>query len=99
IRERVFMIEEDELLYLEACHNHIIWHCKYFVVESVGSLKKLEEELSGSFVRIQRSYIVNKKHVRKIARCYAEMDNKEIIQIPVKKYCNIKNTILKTKGD
>ncbi|MBO5032732.1 MAG: LytTR family transcriptional regulator DNA-binding domain-containing protein [Lachnospiraceae bacterium] len=99
IRERAFFIEEDELLYLEASHNHIIWHCKYFEVESVGSLKEMEKVLPQSFIRVQRSFIVNTRHVRKIARCYAEMDNTETIQIPVKRYCDIRKSILRTKGE
>ncbi|MBQ9983293.1 MAG: LytTR family transcriptional regulator DNA-binding domain-containing protein [Lachnospiraceae bacterium] len=97
VRERLFFLSDDEILYLEALHNHVIWHGISCEVETVGSLKQTEKELSSDFIRIQRSYVVNVKHIRKIARCYAELDNGEMIPIPVKKYCNVKERIWKNE--
>ncbi len=94
IQERVFFIVESELLYLEAVHNHVIWHCEHFIVETTDSLKKAEERLSDNFYRVQRSFIVNINHIRKFARCYIELDNSETISIPVKRYCAVREHIL-----
>lgn len=93
IRERVYQLREKDILYLEALHNHVVWHCREYVVETVKLLKDVEETLNENFVRIHRSYIVNRQHVRKVDRCYVELDNGDILQIPVKKYCEVKKQL------
>lgn len=92
-QERQFRIHESEVLYLEAGHNHVIWHCDTIQVETRGTLKDVEKAVSGEFVRIHRSFIVNRNHIRQIARCYVVLDNGEILQIPVKKYCDVKKKL------
>lgn len=91
--ERQFCIHESEILYLEAGHNYVLWHCEGHQLETRGSLKEAEQTVSEAFVRIHRSFIVNKNHVVRIARCYVVLDNGEILQIPVKKYCEIKKKL------
>lgn len=92
-RERVFNLHEQEILYLEAGHNHVFWHCENFTIETTGSMKKAEQCLSDVFFKIQRSYIINKEHISKMARCYVEMDNGEKLSVPVKKYCKVKQSL------
>lgn len=92
--EQTFIVREGELLYLEAGHNHVVWHCKNMTVETAGSLKEAECMLPEVFLRIHRGFIVNRNHVRRISRCYAEIDNGDIIQIPVKKYCEVRKMLL-----
>lgn len=91
--ERQFRIHESEVLYLEAGHNYVVWHCDTVRVEVRGSLKDAEQAVSEEFVRIHRSFIVNKNHIRRIGRCYVVLDNDEILQIPVKKYCEVKEKL------
>lgn len=94
ISERRFRVHESEILYLEAGHNHILWHCERIRIETMGSFKKVEGTLSEEFIRIHRSFIVNRRHACVIARCYVELDNGERLQIPVKKYCEVKRRLL-----
>lgn len=94
IREQIFFLPEMEVLYLESRHNHVVWHCRKLNVEVRGSLKEAELMLSETFLRIHRGFIINRKHVYRVSRCYAEMDNSDVIQIPVKKYCEIKEKLL-----
>lgn len=91
--ERQFRIHESEVLYLEAGHNYVLWHCGDINIEVRGSLKEAEQKVSEEFVRIHRSFIVNKNHIQKIARCYVLLDNDETLQIPVKKYCEVKKKL------
>lgn len=92
-RERIYWVHESNIVYLEALHNHVMWHCRKQTVEAVGQLGRLEHSLSDNFIRIHRSYIVNKKHVSLVARCYATMDNGDTLQIPVKKYCEVRKKL------
>lgn len=86
IVETVYNMQEDEILYVEAMGGHVLWHCKDTTIESVGSLKNVELELSKDFVRVHRSYMVNKKLVKSIQRCSVTMINGEVVPIPYKKY-------------
>lgn len=100
IREQIYHISEQEVLYLEAAGGHVVWHCNHFSVEVVGLLGNVEKTMPESFVRVHRGYIVNSNHIFLIARCYVQMDNGEKIQIPVKKYCEVKRTLeRKSKND
>lgn len=96
--ERQFHIHESEILYLEAGHNYVSWHCEDITVEVKGSLKDAEQEVSGEFVRIHRSFLVNRNRIQKIARCYVLLDNEEILQIPVKRYCEVKKRLTPLHG-
>lgn len=93
-REHCYLVDELDLFYLEAGHNHTKWHCRNGVIETVGNLSLSEKSLSDSFVRIHRGFIVNTAHVYKVARCYVELDNGEQLQIPVKKYIAIKERLM-----
>lgn len=95
IRERMYQLREADIVYVEAIHNHVVWHCQGYAIETVKLLKEVEESLSDNFVRIHRSYIVNRRHVQMVDRCYARLDNGDVLQIPVKKYCEVKKMLEK----
>lgn len=94
ITETVYNIQEDELLYVEAMGGHVLWHCKDATIESVGLLKNVERKLSGDFVKVHRSYMVNKKLVKIIQRCSVTMVNGEVVPIPYKKYVGVKKKLM-----
>jgi len=94
VDEKLYLIRERELLYLESNHNHVIWHCRDVAIEAVGSLKNAEIILSNKFVRIHKGFIIHKKHVVRIGRCFVEMDNGDSMLIPEKKYVEIRNQLL-----
>lgn len=98
VQKREYLIEEGCVLYLEAGHNRVRWHCKNGIVETVNTLKEIEQGLSGCFVRIHRGFIVNRQHISKVCRCYVELDNGEMLQIPVKKYVSVKERLFAGDG-
>lgn len=91
--EECYLVEERDVIYIEACHNHVIWHCSYGSILSNNSLRNLEEQVSNAFVRIQRGYLVNKFKVRHIRRCEVIMSNGDILSIPIKKYVSIREKL------
>lgn len=95
-REHCYLVDEMDVFYLEAGHNHTRWHCRNEVIETVGNLSSSEKSLSDSFVRIHRGFIINTAHVYKVARCFVELDNGEQLQIPVKKYMAVKERLMNT---
>lgn len=94
VNEDFQFVEEEEILYIEAAHNHAIWHCMDKKIVSGDSLQHLESELSEQFVRIQRGYLVNKEHIRCIRRCEVEMKNADVLAIPCRTYVSIKNKLI-----
>lgn len=92
--ERTHFLTEAEILYLESGHNRVFWHTWKDAVEVAGTLLHAEDGLPDSFVRIHKSFIVNSLHVDKIERCYAELTNGERLQIPVKKYTDIRKELI-----
>ncbi len=97
--ERTYFLQEAEVLYLESGHNRVFWHTAKEVVEVAGSLINTECRLPNSFVRIHRSFIVNSMHVEKIERCHVELSNGDQLQIPVKKYTDVKKKLIVIKGN
>ncbi len=95
VTEVIYNMQENEILYIEAMGDHILWHCRNTIIESADSLKNAEVKLSKDFIRVHRSYVVNKRVVTSIQRCSATIINGDIVPIPYKKYVNIKNELLK----
>lgn len=91
--EECYLVEEKDVLYIEACHNQVIWHCSYGIIFSNNSLGHLEELVSDSFVRIQRGYLVNKYNVKHIRRCEVLMNNGDVLSIPCKKYVAVREKL------
>ena len=88
-------IDEKKLLYAEAYQGRVIWHLETGRnIESVDTLEHIQNEfLTEDFVKIHRSYIVNKLHVLKIERCKVQMKNGDILPIPCKKYTMVRQKL------
>ena len=93
VNEAVYNFDETALLYMESLKDHIIWHYGDESVESIDTLKRLEQELSEDFIRIHKSYIVNKRKVSRIQRCSVTMANGDNIPIPYKKYVEVREKL------
>ncbi len=93
--KELFVLKEQEILYIEASHNHAIWHCKNMIITTNDTLQQLEQRLSGSFVRIQRGYLINKHQIKHVRRCEVEMNNGDVLSIPCKKYVAIREILSK----
>ena len=94
VMEHTYFLGEEEILYLESGHNRVFWHTGKETVEVTGTLLDTESRLPDSFVRIHKSFIVNSLHVAGINRCYAELSNGERLQIPVKRYTDVRRRLI-----
>ena len=97
VMEHTYYLREADILYLESGHNRTYWHIGHKIIEVTGCLVHVEKELPDSFVRIHKSFIVNVIHVARIVRCSLELSNGDILQIPVKKYTEVRSRITEAK--
>lgn len=81
IFDTVRHIPLHQMLYFEALgrKHQIRLHMKEEILDFYGSLQQLEEELSESFWRCHRGYLVNRKHIHQIhmKENEVELTNKE----------------------
>ncbi len=91
----LYILQEQDILYMEASHNHVIWHCKNIIITTNDTLQQVEQRLSDSFVRIQRGYMINKHQIKHVRRCEVEMNNGDVLSIPCKKYVAIRDMLSK----
>ncbi len=58
-------IDLNSLIYIEIYNKTCLFHTEYAIYKSFSSLSSLEHELdTNGFMRAQRSYIVNMRHIR-----------------------------------
>jgi len=61
---KVFRIFYKDILYIESMKEYVAYHTKNKRTLSLGSLKKLEQELpTATFMRIHKSYIANTSYI------------------------------------
>lgn len=87
------MLTESEIIYIEIDHNICEWHCLDYSPRERITLTAVEKELSESFYRISRSYIVNIKHVHGFGKNEIIMDNGDVLQVPYRKFPKVKRDI------
>lgn len=63
-----YMVRTKDILFIERNKSKATIYTKDSTYETCSSLNNLEQELPNSFVRVHRSYIVNKEHICKISR-------------------------------
>ncbi len=71
VGDRVIFLRLDEVSYFKADEKYvsiITKHAKSYILDS--SLKKLEEKLPAQFIRIHKSYLVNKNLLKEIRKHY-----------------------------
>jgi DNA-binding LytR/AlgR family response regulator len=69
----------SELFLVEAMRNYVIYHCENKRLICYNSLKNAESELPGdTFVKVQKSFIVNKYKIDKIEKGQVYIRDKKI---------------------
>lgn len=69
IGDRVIFLRLDEVSYLQADEKYVsivTKHAKSYIFDS--SLKKLEEKLPTDFIRVHKSYLINKNLLKEIRK-------------------------------
>lgn len=64
-KDGTYRLDSARVHYIEMLNHHTIFHTEDGVFDTTGSLKKLEEQLTGqSFARCNNGYLVNLRFVR-----------------------------------
>ena len=67
---------------------------------AVSLADELEKELQGNdFIRIHQSYLVNMKHIEKVSRYEALLNNGIKLEIPKARYKFVEETFVSYKGE
>lgn len=97
-----YQIPHAKILYLESRQRMIYLHAvnseqaKYHFY---GILEKLTEELEpDGFLRIQKSYLVNMAHIKKLNFDRVLMSNGKVLPVSQKRYSELKKRYLSWKG-
>ena len=93
----------ERLLYIESRLNKL----EFYIMEDklkkysiYGKLDELEKELQGNdFIRIHQSYLVNMKHIEKVSRYEALLNNGIKLEIPKARYKFVEETFVSYKGE
>jgi two-component system LytT family response regulator len=65
---RLQRVELNDILYIEALRDYVALHTAKGKIMTLESLRNMEEMLPGEFVRIHRSYIINKNKIDYLER-------------------------------
>ena len=76
-REMVRLAVED-VLYIESLDNYVQVHSSEKVYITKKKISELEEELKGSFLRVHRSYLVNKSRIESYNRESLKINGSEL---------------------
>lgn len=98
-RDGITRVDPKRIEFCEVNHRTLFIHLiSGKVLETTGSLDKLEEQLAGCgcFLRFHRSYLVNLDYVQNISYRTVTMSCLTEIPVPRGKYDEIKNAFLKS---
>lgn len=93
----------ERLLYIESRLHKL----EFYIMEDrlskyslYGKLDNMERELVGNdFLRIHQSYLVNMKHIEKVSRYEALLNNGIKLEIPKARYKFVEETFVSYKGE
>ncbi len=76
---KVYKILHEEILYIESMKEYVAYHTEKERTMSLGSLKKLEQDLpSSQFIRIHKSYIANISYITALEGNMVHLHNKKL---------------------
>lgn len=98
----VYQLAHTNILYLESYQRMIYAHTvklEQAEYQFYGILEKLTEELEpDGFLRIQKSYLVNMAHIKKLNFDRVLMSNGKVLPVSQKRYSELKKRYLSWKG-
>lgn len=95
VQQKEHYMREDNVLYVEADGANCIVHCMDEEVVVKSRISDWEKKLSGRFLRIHRSYIVNMQHVSSMKRYQISICDGTILPVPEKEYKKIHENVRK----
>ena len=86
IQNRVIQLPISEILYIEYCQKHVLYHTENRVIETVGRFcDVLDELVNYGFYQVHQGYIVNFAKVRDFSGYSVILNNGKSVMISVRK--------------
>ena len=80
--KKVYKIPADDLVYIESFSEYVCYVTKTEKITTIDALKVIIETLpSNDFIRIHKSFIVNKKHIAKYTASIVTLNTGEVFNI------------------
>ena len=83
-------ISEDEIIYVEADNMNSSVCCRNEKFNVRLTLKEMSAMLTENFIRLHKSYSVNKEYVTGISRYFVQLTNGEAIPVSKEKYMDLR---------
>jgi two-component system LytT family response regulator len=95
IDDEVRYLDSSDIIYIQSDDKRSKIYTREDCFSSNFSLSKYDKILNGSFIRIHRSYIINRDHVKQIIKWYRDqhklvMNDRSSTEIPINKESNRK---------
>lgn len=84
-----YRILPEEILYIEAENVNCTIHTTSGHLSVCQPISQVEKLLPGHFLRVHRSFIINRHYVSRIYRYAIELSNRAVVPIPEKKYMSV----------
>ncbi len=88
-----YYLSPNEILYVEARNIYCSVHCSSRVIPVSQSMKQVREILPEQFLKIHRSFIVNRRYVFRVYRYGLELVGGICLPVPEKQYMNVVCTL------
>ena len=107
VAEKIFLIQEKgamikvltkDIYYVEVFDHSCIIHTTEGNIETQTSIRDLEKNLLGDFIRVHRSYLVNLEQIKKIARTEIILENGDIVPLARRKYKDVNTAFIRHFG-
>lgn len=86
IQNKVIQLPISEILYIEYCRKHILYHTENRVIETVGRFSDvLDELINYGFYQVHQGYIVNFAKVQDFCGYSVILNNGQSVMISVRK--------------
>jgi len=93
IKRNMNRIMISDIYVIEARGKHSVIRRKGDALEVLNPISDMQEKVTKNFIRIHRSYLVNRNYIQKLTRYRLIMKNGEDVPVPQKRYCTVKRMI------
>lgn len=88
-KAETYRILPEEIFYIEAENVNCTIHTTAAPLSVCQPISQVEKLLPIQFLRVHRSFIINRHYVSQIYRYAIELSNRAVIPVPEKKYMNV----------
>lgn len=88
-KAETYQVLPEEIFYIEAENVNCTIHTTSGRLSICQSISKVEKLLPCHFLRVHRSFIINRHYVSRVYRYAIELSNRAVVPIPEKKYMSV----------